>query len=238
MRLVANGKTHLGDGQATWGNSMNGRAQRTDIFSNATNSVQWWSDLPGPTVGPKKRFDFGAVTSAWDIIDGQGRFLLQRDGTILVAGQTARSLVDQMDCLAIRDRTKLIGCGPSACTFAQLLHVPSHQTQTVILPDQRSGGHAIVTSVGVCRNSVGVAVRLASDSYKAKYADFAKAFALTPCEVHVIEMQMCGATPQEVSRELGVSIHTVRTHIRHCYDKLGVSNREELWQKLSPFRIN
>jgi DNA-binding CsgD family transcriptional regulator len=33
-------------------------------------------------------------------------------------------------------------------------------------------------------------------------------------------------------------VHTVRAHLRHCYDKLGVSYREALWQRLAPYRLN
>lgn len=217
---------------------MDGRTQQSVFSLKPVETTHWWSELPGPSIGPKKHFDLNAVTAAWDNIDGRARFLLERDGTILVAGDTAISLVDQLDCLAIREGTALIGCGTSAGTFTKLLQVPCQQTETVILSDQKSGGHAIVTAVGVCRNSVGVAIRVAAEGYKAKYADFAEAFALTPCEVHVVELLLCGATPQQISHELAISIHTVRTHIRHCYDKFDVSSREELWQKLSPFRLN
>jgi len=39
-------------------------------------------------------------------------------------------------------------------------------------------------------------------------------------------LSRCG-TYQEVARELGVSINTVRTHVRTIYDKLGASSRTE-----------
>ena len=47
-------------------------------------------------------------------------------------------------------------------------------------------------------------------------------------EHEIIASLVVGATAQEISRELAISPHTVRTHIRNIYYKLGVANRIEL----------
>ena len=40
-----------------------------------------------------------------------------------------------------------------------------------------------------------------------------------------------------MAQRLHTSVKTVRTHIRHVYSKLGVSSREELFHKLTPYMI-
>ncbi|MEU8315409.1 helix-turn-helix transcriptional regulator [Micromonospora sp. NPDC048887] len=52
--------------------------------------------------------------------------------------------------------------------------------------------------------------------------------ALTPAEVRVAELLAVGMTKQEAARDLFVSFHTVDTHLRSIYAKLGVRNRVEL----------
>lgn len=41
-------------------------------------------------------------------------------------------------------------------------------------------------------------------------------------------MLVLGFTAREIAGDLGLSFHTVRTHIRNIYEKLGVANRVEL----------
>jgi DNA-binding CsgD family transcriptional regulator len=48
---------------------------------------------------------------------------------------------------------------------------------------------------------------------------------------------MCGRTAEEASHELGVSLETVRTHIKRAYAKLGVCSREGFFHRLTPFVI-
>lgn len=56
---------------------------------------------------------------------------------------------------------------------------------------------------------------------------------LTPRQREVSEYAIAGATATEIARHLGVSFHTVRTHLRAAYRELGVSNRIELLRVLT-----
>ena len=48
--------------------------------------------------------------------------------------------------------------------------------------------------------------------------------ALTCREVQVLELLACGHRHAEVARRLGVSRHTVSSHAKNIYRKLGVHN--------------
>ena len=51
---------------------------------------------------------------------------------------------------------------------------------------------------------------------------------LTPREIHVIAGVVAGSTNRDISSQLGMSEQTVKNHLSHIYDKVGVSNRLEL----------
>lgn len=55
---------------------------------------------------------------------------------------------------------------------------------------------------------------------------------LSEREREVVELLAVGATANEIARALILSFHTVRTHIRNVYTKLGVCNRVELMRYL------
>ena len=49
---------------------------------------------------------------------------------------------------------------------------------------------------------------------------------------------MDGATAAEAASDLGISLETARTHVRRAYAKLNVSSREEMFARISPFRMS
>jgi DNA-binding CsgD family transcriptional regulator len=56
--------------------------------------------------------------------------------------------------------------------------------------------------------------------------------ALTARQLEIAELASDGATIREVAVHLGLSCHTVRTHLRNVYRLLGVGNRLELAHSL------
>lgn len=56
--------------------------------------------------------------------------------------------------------------------------------------------------------------------------------ALTPRETEIVNMLCKGVTPANISQKLHISLLTVYKHIRHIYEKLDVSSRQELLVKI------
>ncbi|MBX3467981.1 MAG: helix-turn-helix domain-containing protein [Planctomycetes bacterium] len=50
---------------------------------------------------------------------------------------------------------------------------------------------------------------------------------ITPREREVLALSLQGRSPREIAADLGISWHTVRTHMKHAYRALGVSSRAE-----------
>jgi DNA-binding CsgD family transcriptional regulator len=48
---------------------------------------------------------------------------------------------------------------------------------------------------------------------------------LTTAELAVTDLAIAGNTNREIADKLFISPHTVNTHLRHVYDKLGVHSR-------------
>ncbi len=69
------------------------------------------------------------------------------------------------------------------------------------------------------------------------WADFRKLFGLTVAEAALVRRLVDGDRVETLAETLGLSVETVRTHIRRSYAKLGVGSREELFSVVSPFRI-
>lgn len=56
-------------------------------------------------------------------------------------------------------------------------------------------------------------------------------FSLTARELEVVELVCDGHTNRELGESLGISLGTVKTHLAHIFQKLGVSNRAALVQR-------
>jgi LuxR family maltose regulon positive regulatory protein len=54
---------------------------------------------------------------------------------------------------------------------------------------------------------------------------------LTPREVEILRMITAGMTNKEIAEKTFVSINTIKTHIRHIFGKLGVTDRDEAIRK-------
>lgn len=56
----------------------------------------------------------------------------------------------------------------------------------------------------------------------------AKSTELTPREIQVLRLLTTGVGNDKISESLGISLNTVKTHIKHLLDKTGFSSRTQL----------
>jgi DNA-binding CsgD family transcriptional regulator len=54
---------------------------------------------------------------------------------------------------------------------------------------------------------------------------------LPPRLKQVLDLLLAGRAPKQIAKELRLSVHTVRDHIRRLYDRFGVDGREGLAAK-------
>ena len=65
------------------------------------------------------------------------------------------------------------------------------------------------------------------EAHTAKDQDGIAAFGLTEREIAVLKLVAEGLTNTEISNSLFISPHTVKSHIIHIFNKLGVNDRTQ-----------
>lgn len=75
-----------------------------------------------------------------------------------------------------------------------------------------------------------------TDADRYLWSDFATHLRLTPSEARVLRSLLLGMTVDQTALQLAVSVQTARTHVRRIYAKLAVSNREQLFAVVLPYR--
>lgn len=70
------------------------------------------------------------------------------------------------------------------------------------------------------------------------WADLEGVFGLTRAEAVIVKRIIGGERADVMAEDLGVTLETVRTHIRRIYNKLSINSREQLFSLISPFRVS
>ena len=55
---------------------------------------------------------------------------------------------------------------------------------------------------------------------------------LSPRESEIVERIAAGQHTQQVAKQLYIEVHTVRSHLRNSFAKLGISSRQELLSRV------
>lgn len=182
--------------------------------------------------------DFEPLLSCWEALDGRVRLILSRHGQLIAQSKGAERFFDQGECLLFDSNLNLACAASLDKPVRRILAVAVGEVETLVLPKRSGGGHYIISATGIASGALALAMRDAGGAFATVFANLEEAFGLTHCEDLVIEKLMRGHVPQQIADELAISVHTVRAHLRHCYDKIQVSSREELWQRLAPYRLN
>jgi len=175
-------------------------------------------------------------------IEGEGRARVLVDAALRVCwmNPAAESLMSGPNSLLIRNGHIRTRENRFDRQLRELIDGASAQMSTCCLHDAKAGEHLVLTAVRLSPPSddmVGLTLLCATDDFPFQLADLHSAFGLTQTESRVAYHLMCGRTAEEASHELGVSLETVRTHIKRAYAKLGVSSREGFFHRLTPFII-
>lgn len=181
----------------------------------------------------------GEVAFAWLAADHRPRMIVRPDGTLLWANPGAQRLFQ--DCPGMTVAYDVIHLSDPAhdASFHNFLRGVTTGPQTIALKFEGEAsfcvfrGHRIAGIDGCC-----VDVRFASTSHPPSLTDFDHVFGLTASEARIALALYGGQSARDIADEHGISIDTVRSHIRQIYSKIGVSGREQLFRQLDAFRID
>jgi LuxR family maltose regulon positive regulatory protein len=114
---------------------------------------------------------------------------------------------------------------PDGALTAFLLHPPARELFDRYAPD-RSEQAALVAEI---RSLLPAEPKLGAQGGSPRLADsFRLVDPLSQSEIRVLRYLPTNLSAPEIARELSLSVHTVRTHIRHLFAKLGVHGRTEV----------
>ena len=182
----------------------------------------------------------GTLALAWMDADQCARFLVDDRLTICWANASGRSWLERK--AGIAEVEGRLWFGKSEPDLHALLHRARAKADGTCIPVPGTGAYMIIcarlVSADGGRPIFGLTLRRTNEpAVEAPAPGVAQSFGLTSSEFKVVQMLFRGETAQQTAWELGVSVETVRTHIRRLYQELEVSSREALLTQVRPFMI-
>lgn len=187
-----------------------------------------------------------AASSLSAIIDvlPDATFVLDSLATVLYSNKAARELINRERCLSIRDErfnfaekdVRSAFLRASAQVVRSSMGKEAYCSETLFL--KREGRAPLIFVIRPIENSEllagGALVSVYEpDNRPLPTADqIAAYFDLTPAEAQVCGALISGKSTQAISEQLGRSISTVRSQIKHIFQKTGCSRQGELISRI------
>jgi len=182
---------------------------------------------------PAHSFDLGMATS-WLEIDQRPRLVLDGADRVLWCNAAASNGALSDGPLRIDGDRVVFASVDHAETARRLFRDADATVQRITLMSDAGNLEGIALGVWGhgedTERRVFVKVSPLQPSVGAAQSGMARCFALTKAEAGVVDELLQVSSPAEVADRLGVSVHTIRTHIRRIYAKTGVRSHGQLIQ--------
>ena len=187
--------------------------------------------------GLNEQQEISDVLEALLTLDGRVRMLLMRDGTYVAGSSGLEEFLEAGSPLFLKGGVVRAVARKYADLLRAILEVRAPTVRTFVMHSTNMDGHLIIRATSIWESVICLSLQLASPRVTPELPDLQALFKLTKTEASIVSELFLGSTPQGIAVDHHNSIHTVRAHIRRCYDKLEVTCREELWRKLNSYRI-
>ena len=182
----------------------------------------------------------GVTRAALAWLEGDGRPTTIVDGSlaILWTNRSAGILLDERNEIEEREG-HLAPTDPNHHAGLQrLISGVERDARTFCIPQVEGGGHLLIRGRRIqSGDNLLFGLSMTRTNAPPGYHELDTAFGLTKAEHRVLLAMASGKEADRLTREIGVSIDTIRTHIRNIYAKLDVNSRESLFAKVQPFRF-
>jgi DNA-binding CsgD family transcriptional regulator len=182
----------------------------------------------------------GASALAWFTQDRHARLLIGLDAKILWWNDSAIDVLRECSSIRIRDDHLRFQNSVDQRAFdTYLIRLTAKLGTLAISLDEGCGtllfrGH-LAENTPV--RAAWLEIVRDNEAFRSIYCDVDAVFGLTPAEARIVEALLHGQTVAMIAASLTVSVNTVRHHIKKIYGKIEVRSREELLDRLSPYRI-
>lgn len=176
------------------------------------------------------------LINAWARLDHHVGMLVDRKGKLISCSENTHQALTAGGCLILsRGIVSPLNANLSG-DFENLLSVENGQMRILLfpaVPDKQW----LLRATAINDHFLCLILKDLSEEERVHLADVSAAFGLTKTEAHICEDLYNGLSPQKIAQGRNISIHTVRAHMRRCYDKIRVTSREELWHILNKYQV-
>lgn len=174
----------------------------------------------------------GRALANW--VDGErrARLIVTRDLDVMWMNEAARALRDDGEAFEVRDGRLM----PRSPIIASLVGAARPEEAGCAVVPGEGGRHWVAWVREVCappKALIGLTIQRARAEIR--FQALIENHLLTPSEGRIIEMLLAGIETGRVAQALDISIETLRTHLKHAYQKLGVRSRGELFAEALSF---
>jgi DNA-binding CsgD family transcriptional regulator len=158
---------------------------------------------------------------------GGPRLIVSDTLTLMLCNAAAEAMLRDGDVLVRRGAQ--LACASRDRQF-QLQDLVSRQgAAPLVLLSHADRPHAVIHAEALSGSSlIALEVRQAKTDNEAALPNLSAIYGLTQSEVAMVRPLLKGLSNFEIAQELGLSIETVRTHLKNASAKLGVSGRGRL----------
>lgn len=172
-----------------------------------TDWEHWLADDPQPRL---------VITSAMDVVweNHAARRLLQPPQAVYLRGKSL-CLEDARDSQALESR---LGELDAECARIPIVNRSGDTSIVLMAHSHASSGQKLIYLV----------FRLTLQSFSVRGTGLVECFGLTRAEEQIVEGACQLERAQDTATRLGVSVHTVRTHLRQVFIKMGIHSQQQL----------
>ncbi|MGN3974137.1 helix-turn-helix transcriptional regulator [Tsuneonella sp. SYSU-LHT278] len=166
------------------------------------------------------------------------RLVVNSGLALLWANRAARSVLSSGLLLNLRDERLCFDDPLGQDHWRERLSHVGAELERLVVTDKRGHPNAIVgafRSSAAGQDALFLSLMAVAQPLDLVKCGLAAQFDLTRSECQIAQMLVDLLSPREIAESLGVSINTVRTHIRGIYLKLSVSSQRELLRLASSF---
>jgi DNA-binding CsgD family transcriptional regulator len=162
--------------------------------------------------------------------------LLQKNGRLVWCNAAAMRLLQGASPMVLRNGLLLTRKSTTTTAFRNWLKGLNDEPSLHVVRGDGVQGNVVIQAMAVsgAADEV-VGCRLRVSGARTEIADLAMALGITPAQSGIVRRMILGSSLEQISDETGLSITTVRTHLRNIYARLGISSRDELFRLCLPY---
>ena len=175
----------------------------------------------------------------------KGVILFNHHKKIIFVNQFMKSQLIKNDFMKVVNNNLVLTKDPERLKFNQLLHEVSRQPLAEIISmtlDDKDGGHALISIVPIRKTIIShsdIATTMVTVNFEQlmNWTLFADEYQLTKKELILLQALYKNKKLNELPKEFGVTINTLRTHLQSIFHKTETKSQIALMIRLSMYKF-